>query len=89
MKTGTNGVVVVAFIAAVSIPGCGTSDSDKGTGSVECCKVRQICAYCLCSDAQESAGLQDQKTACVNALAAWQGIGCIACQNNGCLSACH
>jgi hypothetical protein len=78
----------LVLFAATAATGCGGDDPDA-TGSVECCKVRAICNYCSCSTAEETAGLQDHKVACVNALAAWEGRGCINCQDSSCLSSCR
>ncbi len=78
-------MMVGLFIGLV--PACG-DDAEDDTGSAECCKVRKICDSCLCSDAQETAGLDDKKRPCELVLEDWEGIGCIACQNSNCLSGC-
>lgn len=72
---------------AFSVPACSGDDADA-TGSAECCKARHICTSCTCSSAQEKTGLEDHKHSCQLVLDEWQGAGCVACEQSGCLSGC-
>ena len=78
----------VLSVLACALCDCGSSDPPD-TGSRECCQVRAMCKSCNCSTAEESAGLQDHKGACVNVLAAWDNVGCMNCSESNCMSSCH
>ena len=81
-------LVLIALVAGLA-PACGDSEDDEtAQGSNECCKMRRICANCICSDAQFQSGIDDLKGPCKDALDSWNGIGCAACQDAHCLSGC-
>lgn len=84
------GLVLTALVAWL-VPACGDSDDEGGpnrTGSNECCKMRQICRNCICSNLQIDVGVQDRVGPCIDALESFHGVGCTACEENKCLAGC-
>ena len=84
-RVGT--IVLWATFCVALVSGCGSDDNEE-LGSSECCKVRAICQFCDCSDAQESVGYQDKKRSCDLVLYDWEDVGCLNCQNADCMRGC-
>lgn len=83
------GLVLMALVAGL-VPACGDPDDEKkdATGSNECCKVRQICRSCICSNGQVDVGFADRLGPCIDALESLHGTGCTSCQEANCTAGC-